>query len=47
MCMFEKEYLPSDWYYVANILIADVEMGDIFNHKIIYIFYTFDRIINW
>ena len=41
-----KEYLPSDWSSDANILMVDVQMGDISACKIVYIFYTFDQVIN-
>ena len=32
---FEKEYLPSEWSSGTNILMSDVEGGDLSAHKII------------
>ena len=43
----EKEYLPSVWYYDANIWMVYVQIGNISACTIIYIFYTFDQVIKW
>ena len=36
MDAFEKEYLPFDWYYDANIWMADIQGGDLSAHKSIF-----------